>query len=102
MVLIRAKNTEDAWLKAVSAVYSKGDVLTTEDGDETREILGLIVKIAHPSMGDKEVPKQYPFKGRALKDYIDQLMTPENRWNFEYTYGERIWNWDGKIWDSLR
>ncbi len=97
MVLIRAKDTEDAWRKAVSAIYSNGDHLTTEDKDKTKEILGLTVKIANPSMGDKEVPKQYPFKGRALKDYIDQLMTPENHWNFEYTYGERIWNWDGKI-----
>lgn len=97
MVLIRAKDTEEAWQKAVSAVYSKGDLLTTEDGDKTREIIGLIVKISHPSLGDKEVPNQYPFKGRALQDYIDQLMTPVNKWNFEYTYGERIWNWDGKI-----
>lgn len=97
MVLIRAKDTEDAWQKAVSAVYSTGDLLTTEDGDKTREILGLLVKISNPSLGDREVPKQYPFKGRALLDYIDQLMTPVNKWNFEYTYGERIWNWNGEL-----
>lgn len=97
MVLIRARDTEEAWRKAVSIVYSKGDVLKTEDADETREILGLLVKISQPSLGDKAVPEQYLFKGRALQDYIEQLMTPVNKWNFEYTYGERIWNWDGKI-----
>lgn len=97
MVMIRAKDTGDAWRKAVSAVYSKGDILKTEDGDETREILGLLVKISNPTHTDANVPTQYPFKGKALEDYIEQLMTPVNKWNFEYTYGERIWNWNDEI-----
>lgn len=97
MTLICTNNTEDAWVQAVSKVFSEGNTRVTEDKDETKEILGLNVRILHPSLGDKEIPQQYPFKNRALKDYIEQLMTHKNKWDFEYTYGERIWDWDDKV-----
>lgn len=97
MTLIHANNTENAWLQAVSSVFSEGDTRKTEDKDETKEIIGLNVRIKQPSLGDKEIPHHYPFKNRALDDYIEQLMTHKNKWDFEYTYGERIWDWNSKV-----
>ncbi len=96
-MLIIADTTEDAWRKAVRAVMEHGKIMVTEDGDETKEIIGLTVRIKKPTISMDKAPAEYPFHGKALQDYVDQLMTPENRWGFQYTYGERIWRWDGKV-----
>ncbi len=96
-MMIIADTTEDAWKKAVKTVYENGATVRTEDGDETKEIIGLAVRIRRPTLGVDRAPEEYPFHGKALQDYIDQLMTPENKWGFEYTYGERIWKWNNEI-----
>jgi len=101
MVLIHANTTEDAWRAAVRAVWEKGITVGTEDGDLTKEVLGLLVKIKYPTHTLDKIPDEYPFKTAASRNYIDQLMTAENKWGFEYTYGERIWRWNNKI-DQIR
>ncbi len=97
IMLIIGTNTEDAWRKAVKAVMEHGRTIVSEDGDETKEIIGLAVRILKPTISIDKAPPEYPFHGKALQDYVDQLMTPENRWGFEYTYGERIWNWNNQV-----
>lgn len=93
MVLILAKSTEEAWKRAVAAIWKQGFTLKTEDMGLTKEIVGLHVKIQNPTLTIDKVPAEYPFHGHSLQDYVDQLMTSENRWAFEYTYGERLWSW---------
>ena len=93
MVLILAKNTEEAWKRAVAAIWTQGNMLKTEDFGLSKEIVGLNVKIHNPTLGTDKVPAEYPFHGKALQDYIEQLMSAENKWAFEYTYGERLWSW---------
>ncbi len=96
-MLVKGETTEDAWRKAVKVVYENGTLMETEDGDQTKEIIGLAVRISKPTVSIDSAPAEYPFHGKALKDYVDQLMTKENKWGFEYTYGERIWNWNNEI-----
>lgn len=91
-MFIEAKNTEEAWKKAVCSIWAKGPLHVTEDGDKTKEILGLNVKILNPTLGIDKVPAEYPFHGKGLQDYIKNLMSPD-RGTFEYTYGERLWAW---------
>ncbi len=96
-MLVIGENTEEAWMKAVKAVFENGVDMETEDMGSARELIGLSVRIKNPTVELDATPEEYPFHGRALQDYVDQLMSPENRWDFQYTYGERIWNWDGKV-----
>ena len=96
-MIVIADTTEDAWRKAVKVVYENGRVMHTEDMGPAKEIIGLAVRIKRPTIEINRAPAEYPFHGRALQDYVDQLMTARNKWGFEYTYGERIWNWDNRI-----
>ncbi len=97
MVLIRTKTTEEAWREAVRAIWGSGKTLVTEDMDKTKEIFGLLIKITSPTRSNDKIPEHFQLKGNAFRQYIEQVMTHENKWGFEYTYGERIWNWNNKV-----
>ena len=76
-----------AWAWAMSLIDLHGDMVRTEDGQLTKEIMNLMVTVLEPGKG-------YPIPGSewdltALNRYAEQLLSPENP-GFEYTYGERL------------
>ena len=85
----------DAWKWACGTIQSQGDLVKTEDGQLTKEVMNLMVTVLEPSAN-------WPIPGSgwdlvALDRYAEQLMSGENP-GFDYTYGERMRNglaqWD--------
>ena len=77
----------DAWQWACGTIQSRGDLVKTEDGQLTKEIMNLMVTVLEPSAN-------WPIPGSewdlvALDRYAEQLLSSENP-GFEYTYGERL------------
>lgn len=100
MYNIEAEHIAQAHQKACKIVIEEGEVVVTEDGQETLELsepLAILVK--HPL----EEPMRHPANAlslTAMNIYLDEILTPENPKGFTYTYGERLnafkfRNWSG-------
>jgi len=78
-----------AWRWALNQIDVHGKEVLTEDGQRTKEIENLILKVEAPLAG-------WPIKDSgwglpALDVYVqDQILGDANRTGFSYTYGERI------------
>ncbi len=77
----------DAWKWACGTIQSRGDLVKTEDGQLTKEIMNLMVTVLEPSAN-------WPIPGSewdlaALDRYAEQLLSPKNP-GFDYTYGNRM------------
>ncbi len=87
----------DAWRWGMGIIASDGQEYRDEKGYIVREVLNLQVTVTHPMEG-------WPIEGsgwgmQALERYAEQLLSGENSFGFEYTYGERLRNY--KIGKSL-
>jgi len=91
---VRARTAEDAWLAGLGLIWRHGDVLTDERGAKTKELMNLMVTIEDVS--ECIAPEGYAWGTKCLDLYASQLLSPENP-GFEYTYGERLWAWNGEV-----
>lgn len=78
----------DAWQWAKGSIAAYGDLVKTEDGKLTKEVMNLLVTVLEPLQG-------WPVEGSGwnmtgLNQYADQLLSGENPSGFEYVYGERL------------
>lgn len=92
MYNVEAEHIADAHKKALKLIIEEGEVVVTEDKQETLELsepLGIIVR---SPLDEPMVHPNNPLSRRALNDYIPQLLTPVNN-GFAYTYGSRLMNY---------
>ena len=84
-----ASTPASAWEWARKVINANGQKVVTEDGQVTKEIDGMVLRILYPDVG-------WPISGSgwkipALEEYYqNEIISPENRTDFEYTYGERL------------
>ena len=93
--IIRAKSISDAWYRGLNIIWSHGKVITDERGNQIKEFMDLMIVIEDPYT-DK-IPKDTAWNEERLEEYAKQLISGENTQDFEYTYGQRLRNWDGKV-----
>ena len=77
----------DAWQWACGTIQSRGDLVKTEDGKLTKEIMNLMVTVLNPGEGWPIAGSEWDLT--ALNRYSEQLLSHENP-GFDYTYGERL------------
>ena len=79
--------TAEDWARKV--IKTNGQKVVTEDGQVTKEIDGMTLRILYPDVG-------WPISGSgwkipALDEYYqNEIISPDNPTGFEYTYGERL------------
>ena len=89
-----ASTPASAWEWARKIIKTNGQKVVTEDGQVTREIDGMTLRILYPDVG-------WPLSGSgwkipALEEYYqNEIISPENKYGFDYTYGERLRNQSG-------
>lgn len=101
MYNIEAEHIAQAHQKACKIVIEEGEVVLTEDGQETLELsepLAILVK--HPLVEPMRHPAN-ALSPAAMNLYLDEILTSENPKGFTYTYGERLGafkvrNWYGR------
>jgi len=83
------------WRMAVNSIKTNGRKVITEDGQVTKEIDGMTLRILYPDVG-------WPISGSgwklpALEEYYqNEIISGSNSHGFEYTYGERLRAYPGK------
>ena len=88
-----ASTPASAWEWARKIIKTNGKKVVTEDGQVTREIDGMTLRILYPDVG-------WPISGSgwkipALEEYYqNEIISPDNPTGFEYTYGERLRAWE--------
>jgi thymidylate synthase len=88
--LVKAQNLSQAWEEGLRLIWDQGDFVGDQRGSDTMELLSLMTVIPY---GKINLPKLYPHKERALKDYREQLCHPDLATGFIYTYGNRTQAW---------
>lgn len=88
--LVKAQNLSQAWEEGLRLIWDQGDFVGDQRGSDTMELLSLMTVIPY---GKINLPKLYPHKERALKDYREQLCRPDLSTEFIYTYGNRTQAW---------
>jgi thymidylate synthase len=93
--IIRAKSISDAWYRGLNIIWNHGNVITDERGSQIREFMDLMVVIEDPYTD--RIPKDTAWNEERLEEYAKQLISGENVQDFEYTYGQRLRNWNGEV-----
>ncbi|HJH30912.1 MAG TPA: thymidylate synthase [Methanosarcinaceae archaeon] len=93
--IIKASTISDAWYRGLNIIWNHGSVITDERGSQIREFLNLMIVIEDPYSDN--IPKDISWNEERLEEYAKQLVTGENAQDFEYTYGQRLRNWDDRV-----
>ncbi|MEA1984924.1 MAG: thymidylate synthase [Euryarchaeota archaeon] len=93
--IIRAHTISDAWYRGLNVIWDHGNMITDERGSQIKEYLNLMIVIEDPYMD--EIPADSAWNQERLDEYAKQLITGENVQDFEYTYGQRLRNWDEQV-----
>jgi thymidylate synthase len=93
--VIRANSISDAWYRGLNLIWNHGQEVTDERGSRIREYLNLMIVIQNPYID--RIPKDISWNEERLEEYAKQLITGENVQDFEYTYGQRLRNWNEEI-----
>jgi len=90
---VRASTISDGWYRGLDLIWNHGDVLKDERGSKTKELLNLTIVIENPYRD--MIPKDSPWNEERLDEYAKQFVTGKNVQDFEYTYGQRLRDWNG-------
>ena len=93
--VIRANSISDAWYRGLNLIWNHGNEVTDERGSRIREYLNLMIIIQNPYI--ERIPKDISWNEERLEEYAKQLISGENVQDFEYTYGQRLRNWNEEI-----
>ncbi len=92
--IIKAATISDAWYRGLNVIWNHGELITDERGSQIREFMNLMIVIDDPYTD--VIPEDIAWNRERLEEYAKQLITGDNAQDFEYTYGQRLRNWDGK------
>lgn len=93
--VIRANTISDAWYRGLNLIWNHGHEVTDERGSRIREYLNLMIVIQDPYID--RIPKDISWNEERLEEYAKQLISGENVQDFEYTYGQRLRNWNEEV-----
>jgi thymidylate synthase len=78
----------DAWQWTKGTITAYGNLVKTEDGKLTKEVMNLMVTILKPLEGWPIPNSEWDLP--ALDRYADQLLSSNNPTDFDYVYGNRL------------
>lgn len=85
-----------AWRWACDTIKRFGRKVTTEDNQDTKEIMNLVLQIENPATGWPIADSGWDLP--ALEVYFKkEILSGLNETGFDYTYGERIRGQEGEI-----
>ena len=76
-------------------IWNQGHEVTDERGSRIKEYLNLMIVVKDPYTN--RIPADISWNEERLEEYAKQLITGENVQDFEYTYGQRLRNWNEQV-----
>lgn len=92
---IRASSISDAWSRGVNLIWSSGKQIVDERGSHIKELMNLEIVIETPFVD--MIPEDTSWNLERLEEYATQLISGENPQGFEYTYGQRLRDYNGEV-----
>jgi len=94
-MLVRGPTVAEVWLRAVAAVMRFGQEDATPYASRQKEILDLVAIVEDEDPDNPALPAWLPIRQDHLSAYMEQFLTPHHFPDVSYTYGERLFAWNG-------
>lgn len=90
---VRREKVSDAWLDALKIINRFGATITGMYGD-VKEVHNLAIVVENEDPANPVLPEYLNFGKDGLEHYIEGFFDTDTKGQ-AYTYGERIFEWDG-------
>ncbi len=105
--LVRGERIVEVWVNLLAAILAFGRRDLTAYTVQQRELLDVIATIQNEDSDEFYLPAWVPLTHDQLEAYYPQLLTSNRPENIAYTYGERLFDFNGRdqvagIIDALR
>lgn len=90
----RAKAAE-CWLELLKIILRFGEIRQSFHGNKLKEVFNLAAVVTEEDPANFYLPEWLPISKQDVENYLPSIMTAE-RGTEDYTYGERLWNFNGK------
>ncbi|MBI4134745.1 MAG: hypothetical protein HY471_01380 [Candidatus Sungbacteria bacterium] len=91
--ITRAKAV-DAWLELLKVILRFGEVRQSFHGNKLKEVFNLATVVTTEDPNNFYLPEWLPVTKEDIEKYLPSFMTAD-RGTEDYTYGERLWNFNG-------
>ncbi len=96
--IIRGKKVGETWLEVLRNIYNYGKITKMKTGDSTsvRECIDLITVIEDEDPDNPKMEPYFRFDENYLKEYYNEICSPNIPQGMIYTYGSRFRAWESK------
>ncbi len=94
--VVRGDHIIEIWVQLLAAVLAFGRRDLTAYTVQQRELLDVVATIHDEDPMDFVLPEWAPLTREQLEAYYPQLLTSERPENIAYTYGERLFDFNGR------
>ncbi len=94
--VVRGERIVEVWVHLLAAVLAFGRRDLTAYTVQQRELLDVIATIQNEDPAEFYLPEWLPLKRDQLDAYYPQLLTRNRPENIAYTYGERLFDFNGR------
>jgi len=93
--IVREDFIGEAYLKIVSLIMKFGKIKESEQGEKQKELINVVSVIKKENPENPKMFDFFRFNLEELKKYFKIIMSPSKIEGVEYTYGERMFDYDG-------
>lgn len=94
--VVRGDRIVEVWVHLLAAILAFGRRDLTAYTVQQRELLDVVATIHDEQTADFELPAWLPLTREQLDAYYPQLLTGARPSNIAYTYGERLFDFNGR------
>ncbi len=94
--VVRGDRIVEVWVHLLAAILAFGRRDLTAYTVQQRELLDVVATIHDEESSDFDLPAWMPLTREQLDAYYPQLLTGERPANIAYTYGERLFDFNGR------
>ncbi len=94
--VVRGDKSVEVWVNVLAAVLAFGRRDLTAYTVQQRELLDVVAVIHDEDSNDLYLPEWLPLTREQLDAYYPQLLTAARPENIAYTYGERLFDFNGR------
>ncbi len=94
--VVRGDKVVEVWVNLLAAILAFGRRDLTAYTEQQRELLDVVATIHDDDPSDFYLPEWVPLTREQLDAYYPQLLTATRPENVAYTYGERLFDFNGR------
>ncbi len=93
--VVRGERIVEVWVNLLAAILAFGRRDLTAYTVQQRELLDVVATVQNEDPAEFDLPEWIPLTREQLDAYYPQLLTSQRPENIAYTYGERLFDFNG-------